>query len=201
VELKEKYGAWLILDEAHATGIFGVKLCGLAEAIGIADRVEIQMGTLSKALGASGGFIAGKRALIDFLVNSARSFIFSTAPVPAAAAAAAASVQILRSPEGAAISQKLWGNIERFGSILGNATGSVILPTSPILPWVLGTEDTAMNTATALRDLGIYAPAIRYPTVPRGKARLRFSVSARHEPTDFQALAEALAKLLHPPAP
>ena len=91
VELKEKYGAWLMIDEAHATGIFGERRRGLAEAFELADRIEIQMGTLGKALGAAGGYICGSRPLIDLLINRARTFIFSTAPVPASAAAATAA--------------------------------------------------------------------------------------------------------------
>ena len=90
VGLKEQYGAWLMVDEAHATGLYGAHRRGLAEELGVSDRIEIQMGTLGKALGASGGYICGSRALIDYLINRARTFIFSTAPVPAAAAAATA---------------------------------------------------------------------------------------------------------------
>ncbi len=93
VALKEKYGAWLMVDEAHATGILGKDGRGLADQLGVGDQIEVQMGTLGKALGSSGGFICGSRALIDFLVNRARSFVFSTAPVPAAAAAATAGIQ------------------------------------------------------------------------------------------------------------
>src|SRR5262249_36850525 len=88
IEVKAKYGAWLMLDEAHATGLFGEHRRGLAEAQELAERVEIQMGTLGKALGVAGGYICGPRPLIDLLINRARSFLFSTAPVPAAAAAA-----------------------------------------------------------------------------------------------------------------
>src|SRR5258708_31866130 len=92
--LKEKYGAWLMVDEAHATGIIGENGRGLAEELGVSGQIEIQMGTLGKALGASGGYICGSMALIDFLVHRARSFIFSTAPVPAAAAAATAGIRL-----------------------------------------------------------------------------------------------------------
>src|SRR5437016_4380384 len=97
VVLKEKYGAWLMVDEAHATGIIGQGGRGLADKLGIGSRIEIQFGTLGKALGASGGYICGSRTLIDYLVNRARSFIFSTAPVPSAAATAAAGIQLAQS--------------------------------------------------------------------------------------------------------
>ena len=100
VALKEKYGAWLMVDEAHATGIIGENGRGLADELGVGGQIEIQMGTLGKALGASGGYICGSRALVDYLVNRARSFIFSTAPVPAAAAAATAAIQFVQSAEG-----------------------------------------------------------------------------------------------------
>src|SRR5277367_178003 len=100
VALKEKYGAWLMVDEAHATGLYGKNRRGFAEELGVSNQIEIQMGTLGKALGASGCYICGSRSLIDFLVNRARSFIFSTAPVPAAAAAATAAIQFVRSKSG-----------------------------------------------------------------------------------------------------
>ena len=107
VALKEKYGAWLMVDEAHATGIIGEKGRGLADELGVGGQIEIQMGTLGKALGASGGYICGSRALIDYLVNRARSFIFSTAPVPAAAAAAKAGIRLIQSAEGEARRENL----------------------------------------------------------------------------------------------
>src|SRR5579859_4744819 len=99
-DLKNKYGAWLMLDEAHATGVYGQNRRGLAEQMGVRDEVEIQMGTLGKAFGAAGGYIAGSRFLVDYLVNRARSLIFSTAPVPAAVAAACAGVRLVQSDLG-----------------------------------------------------------------------------------------------------
>ena len=101
VALKEKYGAWLMVDEAHATGLYGKNRRGRAEESGVSGQIEVQMGTLGKAVGASGGYICGSRPLIDFLVNRARSFIFSTAPVPAAAAAATAGIRLIQSKAGA----------------------------------------------------------------------------------------------------
>ncbi len=120
VALKEKYGAWLMVDEAHATGLYGTNRRGLAEALGVSDRIEIQMGTLGKALGASGGYICGSRALIDFLVNRARSFIFSTAPVPAAAAAAQAGIKLVQSGDGKSLNEALWSRVAEFKSAIGN---------------------------------------------------------------------------------
>ena len=111
VELKEQYGAWLMVDEAHATGLYGANRRGLAEELGVSDRIEIQMGTLGKALGASGGYICGSRALIDYLINRARTFIFSTAPVPAAAAAATAGVRFVESSAGEERRSMLWQRV------------------------------------------------------------------------------------------
>src|SRR5205823_14522358 len=113
LELKEQHGAWLMLDEAHATGLYGVKRGGLDEEYGVAERIEVQMGTLGKALGAVGGYICGSRVLIDYLVNRARTFIFSTAPVPAAAAAATAAIHFIESDEGQIRRNQLWARVDQ----------------------------------------------------------------------------------------
>jgi 8-amino-7-oxononanoate synthase len=113
--LKEQYGAWLMVDEAHATGLYGKHRRGLAEELGVSSQIEIQMGTLGKALGASGGYICGSRPLIDFLVNRARSFIFSTAPVPAAAAAATAGIKLVQASEGKKLNEQLWRHVNIVG--------------------------------------------------------------------------------------
>ena len=125
VALKEKYGAWLMVDEAHATGIIGKNGRGLADELGVSGQIEIQMGTLGKALGASGGYICGSRALIDFLVNRARSFIFSTAPVPAAAAAATAGIQFVQSAEGENAAKHLQTRIAEFQSQIANRKSQI----------------------------------------------------------------------------
>ena len=191
VELKERYGAWLMVDEAHATGLYGDQRRGLAEALGVSDRVEIQMGTLGKALGASGGFICGSRRLIDFLVNRSRSFIFSTAPVPAAAAAATAGVQLVQSSEGKMLNEQLWMRAGEFSSAIGHRPSA---KTSAIMPIIIGGEVEAVASATQLREKGIFAPAIRYPTVARGAARLRITLTAAHTPADVTELVQALEK-------
>ncbi len=193
VELKDRYGAWLLLDEAHATGLFGPHARGLAEASRVGGRVEIQMGTLGKALGAAGGYIAGSRALIDLLVNRARSFIFSTAPPPAAVAAAQSGLQFVQSGEGERRRARLWSNVKQIENALAN--GAWILPAfqSAIIPLILGTEEQAIEMAARLRTRGFFIPAIRFPTVPRGAARLRLTVTALHTPADIAALGEAIA--------
>jgi 7-keto-8-aminopelargonate synthetase-like enzyme len=191
VALKEKYGAWLMVDEAHATGLYGTHCRGLAEQLGVSDRIEIQMGTLGKALGASGGYISGSRALVDFLINRARSFIFSTAPVPAAAAAANAAIQLVGSSEGEQRRNTLWERVKFFQS-------SRRLPNilkSAIIPIILGEESKATAVADALRAQNIFVPAIRYPTVARGMARLRVALTASHTAEEISRLAESLEKI------
>ncbi len=164
VALKDKYGAWLMVDEAHATGVIGANGRGLAGELGVSSQIEIQMGTLGKALGASGGFICGRRVLVDYLVNRARSFIFSTAPVPAAAAAALAGIQIAQSPEGEDRRAQLRRRISQFNA--ANGQRSAAIPTA-ILPLLLGAEAAASAAASRLRERNVFVPSIRYPTVAR----------------------------------
>jgi 8-amino-7-oxononanoate synthase len=192
VALKEKYGAWLMVDEAHATGIIGEIGRGLADELGVSGQIEIQMGTLGKALGASGGYIAGRRALIDFLVNRARSFIFSTAPVPAAAAAATAAIHLVQSNEGELRRSQLRQRMAEFNSAIGNRQSAI---SSAIVPLILGDEASAVAAATKLRGQNIFVPAIRYPTVARGVARLRVTLTAAHTQEDVLQLSNALKTL------
>jgi 8-amino-7-oxononanoate synthase len=194
VALKEKYGAWLMVDEAHATGLFGENRRGLAEETGVSDRIEIQMGTLGKALGASGGYICGSRRLIDFLVNRARSFIFSTAPVPAAAAAASAGIRLVQSGKGKTLNEKLRTHIAEVQSAIGNRASAI---PSAILPFIIGSETKAVELAAQLRERGIFVPAIRYPTVARGAARLRITLTAAHTKQDVEQLAAAFSQIIN----
>ena len=192
VALKEKYGAWLMVDEAHATGVLGANGRGLADELGVSAQIEVQMGTLGKALGASGGFICGSRALVDFLVNRARSFIFSTAPVPAAAAAATAGIQLVQSGEGEKRRAQLWQGIGEFKSGSGNRKPEI---SAAIIPLMLGDETKAVSAAAKLRTQNIFVPAIRYPTVARGAARLRVTITAAHTREDIGQLSNALKTL------
>ncbi len=187
--LKEKYGAWLMVDEAHATGLYGKHRRGLAEELGLNDKIEIQMGTLGKALGASGGYISGSRTLIDFLVNRARSFIFSTAPVPAAAAAAQAAILLVQSAEGRVRQELLWSRVGEFQSQIANRKSQI---PGAIIPMIIGDENQAVQAAAKLREQNIFVPAIRYPTVARGKARLRVTLTASHSSEDVSELIRAL---------
>jgi 8-amino-7-oxononanoate synthase len=197
IELKDRYGAWLMLDEAHATGLFGEHRRGLAEACGLAHRVEIQMGTLGKALGAAGGYICGSRPLIDLLINRARSFIFSTAPVPAAAAAATAAIHLVQSDEGEILRARLWENVDQTKNAVINAGWSLPPVQSAIIPLMVGHEAKAIDVANALRERNILIPAIRYPTVARGEARLRLTVTAAHTAEDIATLGKALRLTPH----
>ncbi|MGA2241110.1 MAG: 8-amino-7-oxononanoate synthase [Verrucomicrobiota bacterium] len=189
VALKEKHGAWLMVDEAHATGLYGKNRRGLAEEFGVSDRIEIQMGTLGKAVGASGGYICSSRPLIDFLINRARSFIFSTAPVPAAAAAATAGVRFIQSKAGEGRRNQLFERINEL-----NSKSAIRNPQlkSAIIPVLIGDETRAVAVSAALREQGIFVPAIRYPTVARGAARLRVTVTATHTVEDISMLVAAL---------
>jgi len=206
--LKEKYDAWLMVDEAHATGLYGNNRRGMAEDLGVSDRIEIQMGTLGKALGASGGYICGSRTLVDFLVNRARSFIFSTAPVPAAAAAAMAGIQVVQSNEGKLRCEQLWRHVEVVGDDVRRlksygTDGQRLLTSSPmkassaIIPLVIGDETKAVDLASKLRAQNIFIPAIRYPTVARGAARLRVTLTAGHNAGEIAELLAALTTLNH----
>ena len=207
VALKEKYGAWLMADEAHATGVAGKGGRGLAGLPGVAGRIEVQMGTLGKALGASGGYICGSRPLIDLLVNRARSFIFSTAPVPAAAAAATAGIQLAQSSIGEKLRAALSERVAQCRaviaaiSVIGKTSASRKMPepAGAILPLILGGETRTLEVAGRLMKRDIYVPAIRYPTVARGAARLRLTVTAAHTREDLSQIAAGLADAVNPP--
>ena len=192
VELKDKYGAWLMVDEAHATGLFGEGRRGLVEEFGIGGRVEIQMGTLGKALGAAGGFVCGSQELVDLLINRARSFVFSTAPVPAQSAAAKAAVDWVQTGEAEIARTSLWGLVDQLKNGLIQRGWQLPVVRSAILPLVIGSESDAADLSKRLLVAGVFVPVIRYPTVARGKARLRITVSAAHSPEDVSQLLEAL---------
>lgn len=190
VRLKEKYGAVLMIDEAHGTGVFGENGRGAAEHFGVEEKIDISMGTLSKAVGCLGGYAAGPAVLIDYLINFSRTFIFATAPPAALAAACLESFRIMEEePERR---RKLWQNVrltQKEVEALGFEMGAT---ESPILPLLIGGEEKALRVSARLQDQGILIPAIRYPTVAKGRARLRLTVSTRHTPQDLKRLFTAL---------
>lgn len=189
VELVEKYEALLLVDEAHALGVIGPTGQGLAEELSLQERVHFQMGTLGKAAGAAGGYLAANRRWIDLVLNRARSFIYSTAPPPAQAAAALAGLEVIASERGAELRAALWAHIDQFANNLG------INLVSAIAPVLVGTNEAALSMSKAVREAGFLVPAIRYPSVPRGTARLRVTLSAAHQAPQVAALAQLLRGL------
>lgn len=181
VDLCERHGAVLLLDEAHATGILGPTGMGLAEELSLQEKIHFQMGTFSKAPGLSGGYLAASRDWIHLLINRARPFIYTTAPPPALAHAALASLELIRSQEGQNLREKLFQNI------------NLLRPGHPsaILPIIIGETQAALAASAAFAEKGFFAPAIRYPTIPRGTARLRITVSAAHPEEAVKELAIA----------
>jgi len=192
VQAKEKYDAVLIVDEAHATGLLGPSGRGLAEMQGVEDRIDVSVGTLSKALGSVGGFVAGSALLIEWLVNSARSFIFTTAPPPAACAAALAALRIVRSEPWHR--QRVLDLAERLRCGLRQAGVDCGGSQSQIVPAIFGPSEVAVGASEHLAERGFFAPAIRPPAVPKGTARLRLSVCACHTAEDVDRLAAAVGE-------
>jgi 8-amino-7-oxononanoate synthase len=188
-DLAEQYGAILLVDEAHGTGVFGDDGRGAASACGVAERVHVRVGTLSKALGSIGGFVAGSRRLVDHLTNHARTLIYSTALPPPAAAAARRALSIARSePWRRARVHDLAG---RLRSGLATAGFDVGTSSGPIIPVLLGEPGRALEMASRLVEHGYFAPAIRPPTVPDGTSRLRLSVTAAHTAEDIDGCLSA----------
>ena len=183
----------LMIDEAHATGVLGKTGRGLAEHYGCA-HADVTIGTLSKAVAAEGGFVAGKQQLIDFLRNKARSFIFTTAMAPAVAAAACNNLHYIDAhPERV---QNLRDNVKFFCEALQREGVNVEQSPSAIVPIVIGDEARALEISAALQDAGILIPAIRYPTVAKGQARLRASLMATHTREQLQTAATVMADVI-----
>jgi 8-amino-7-oxononanoate synthase len=177
LDLVEAHDGLLLLDEAHGFGVLGDHGMGLAEQLGVQARVNFQMGTLSKSAGLAGGYVTASQDWIDLITNRARSFIYSTAPPPALAHAAVASLHLIRSENGKILRHTLQQNIARLAH-----------QTTPIIPKILGSNSAALAASLALEEAGFLVPAIRYPTVPRGSARLRISLSAAHPEAAIEEL-------------
>ncbi|GAB3037727.1 aminotransferase class I/II-fold pyridoxal phosphate-dependent enzyme [Natronobiforma cellulositropha] len=182
----EEFGAWVMVDEAHATGLYA-DAGGIVQAAGVEDRVHIQMGTLSKALASQGGYVAASDAVVECLINDARSFGFSTGLAPAAAAAASEALHIARHSD---VREHLWENVAHLRDGL-ESMGYTVLGDAQILPVYVGDRTQALELAAAVREEGIVAPAIRPPTVPEGTCRIRLTPMATHSQADIVACLEA----------
>ncbi len=192
-EVCEKHQALLILDDAHGFGVIGTTGRGVQEILPRRYSGLIVMGTLSKAMGALGGYIAGSRVLADYLINRARTFIYTTALPPSILASALASIEVLfDSTEGPALLERLRANRDVLARGLKHLGYPVKEPGSAIFPVIVGEDDRALRLAQLLMEQGFFAPAIRPPTVPKGESRIRISISARHSPEDMKRFLAAL---------
>lgn len=195
-ELAQRYDAMLLVDEAHATGVLGHEGRGASEHFDVEHAVHVRVGTLSKALGSAGGFVCGHRNLIEWLVNRARSYVFSTVPPPSVCAAASRALQIVR--EEPQRRERLLENAARLRARLAAQDWDVGPSVSQIIPIVVGTPQRAVELANDLARRGYYVPAIRPPSVPEGQSRLRISVSHGHDDAMLAGLETALDPT-HPP--
>jgi 8-amino-7-oxononanoate synthase len=192
-DVAEQNNAMLLVDEAHATGVFGENGRGVSEYFGVEHRVHVRIGTLSKALGCVGGFVAGSRSLIEWLVNCARPYVFSTASPAAMAAAATAALDIVRNEPQRR--QELLDNARQLREDLQRQGWNVGASASQIIPLVVGDPERAVAISQQLRERGLFVPAIRPPTVPDGEACLRISLTAGHTDAMIAMLRDALANL------
>lgn len=199
-DLAERHDAMVMVDEAHATGVIGPRGAGLVEALGLERRVTVQMGTLGKALGAFGAYIAGSRALVDLLINRARTFIFTTAlPPPVVGAAAAALTIVEREPERRAALRRNAARLRQGLRALGyDVRGG---DTSHILPVMVGDADATMTLSAELLEHGVFAHGIRPPTVPDRTARIRATVMATHTDADIDTAVAAFGACARRAAP
>jgi glycine C-acetyltransferase len=193
--LAEKYGCIMMVDDAHASGVLGRGGRGTVNHFNCHGRVHIQVGTLSKAIGAMGGYVCGSRDLIDFLYLRARPFLFSTSHPPATAAACQAAFALLDSPEGEKLVKKLWANTKFFKRELKKRGFQFKTSETPIIPIHVGDAAKAFEFSRKLFEAGVFAPAVGYPTVAEGRARLRAIVSAAHKREQLLKAAEILGEV------
>jgi glycine C-acetyltransferase len=189
----EEFGCIMMVDDAHASGVFGSNGRGTIDHFDVHGRVDVQVGTLSKAIGVLGGYVAGNRALIDFLHHRARPFLFSTSHPPAVAAACLAAIDVLL--EEPQIIERLWDNTRFFKAglcAMGFATG---MSESPITPVIVGEGALAMKLSDRLFANGVFAQGIGFPTVPHDKARVRTIVTATHTREDLQFALDVFARV------
>lgn len=193
VELAEKYDALLMIDDAHGEGVLGDHGRGISDHFGLHGRVDIEVGTMSKAFGVVGGFVAGSQRLIEFLKQKARPFLFSSATTPADVAAVIAAVDILENDD--TLVKKLWDNAKYFKEKMKDAGFDTGQSQTPITPVMLGEAKLAQEFSKKLFEEGIFAQSIGYPTVPKGKARIRVMISAAHSKEDLDFALEKFEKV------
>jgi glycine C-acetyltransferase len=192
-DIAEQFGCIMMVDDAHASGVFGRNGRGTIDHFGMHGRVDIQVGTLSKAIGALGGYVAGSRALIEFLYHRARPFLFSTSHPPAVAAACIAALDVLeQEPQ---IIERLWENTRFFKSGLQTLGFNTGLSESPITPVIVGDGALAMKLSDRLFQEGVFAQGIAFPTVARDKARVRTIVTATHTRDELQFALDVFARV------
>lgn len=201
VALKERYDAWLMIDDAHGGGVLGAGGRGTAEHFGCLDKIDLHMGTFGKALGSYGAYLAARRVVSDLLVNRARSFIYSTSLPPGVAAANLAALELIDSPVGAELRAQLESRRQLFAGRLSAAGLNLCGSQTQIVPILTGEPEPTMRVAAALLDQGIFISGIRPPTVPVGTCRLRATLMASHEPQDILAAADRIIDLLTSGAP
>jgi glycine C-acetyltransferase len=197
-DLADKYGCIMMVDDAHASGVLGRGGRGSIDHFNCHGRVHIQVGTLSKAIGAMGGYVCGSRDLIDYLYLRARPFLFSTSHPPATAAACQAAFTLLDSADGEKLVKKLWANTKFFKRELKKRGFEFKASETPIIPIHVGDAAKAFEFSRKLFEASVYAPAVGYPTVAEGKARLRAIVSAAHKREHLQKAADTLAEVAKP---
>lgn len=195
VELAERYGAWLIVDDAHGFGVLGPQGRGALAALALRSPHLVQVGTLGKAAGVSGAFVAAHETVIEWLVQRARPYIFTTASPPAVAHAVSASVKIIAGEEGDARRAHLASLIDTTRAMLTRTRWLPVDSHTAVQPLVIGGNDETLDLAAALDRHGLWVPAIRPPTVPAGTSRLRISLSAAHSEEDLARLDHALTTL------
>lgn len=192
-EIAEEFGAMLMVDDAHGEGVLGEAGRGIVDYFGLHGKVDIEVGTLSKAFGIIGGFAAGKQIIIDYLKQKARPFLFSSAPTPADVGAAMAAVDVLM--ESGELVEKLWDNANYFKAKMKELGFDTGISQTPITPVILGEEKLAQEFSKKLFEESIFAQAIVYPTVPLGTARIRVMISAAHSKEDLDFAIEKFAKV------
>lgn len=192
-ELGERYGAITMVDDAHASGVLGRNGRGTVDHFNLHGRIDIQMGTLSKAIGCMGGYIAGSKSLRDYLIHFARPFLFSTSHPPSVPASVLAAIDVLENEPD--ILDTLWSNVSFFKQGLKNLGFDTGISETPITPVIVGEASIAVKMSDILLEEGIFGQSIGFPTVPRGKARIRTIVTAAHTKDDLSIALEKFEKV------